>query len=180
MSVHSPRSGAPPRSSNTGKYSQRCSCLITSMSSPRQRKIATRGSETSPRRLSGGCDKNFKGAASEALALQLLSGNGRPDVLIDYCDRMSRCTTNGFTSRKILCAPVRRLAVSLRVQRSSPFVNCRAGASPAASVVERRKRVVEDVVGDVAALCDALDFVEPPMDTEVNAALAVFFFSLRQ
>jgi len=41
-----------------------------------------------------------------------------------------------------------------------------------------REGVVEDVIGDVPALSDALGFIEPPMNTEVNAALTIFFFSL--
>ena len=40
--------------------------------------------------------------------------------------------------------------------------------------------VVEDVIRDVAALSDALRFIEWPMDAEINSALAVFFFGLRE
>src|SRR5712692_9454065 len=40
--------------------------------------------------------------------------------------------------------------------------------------------VVEDVVGHVAALGDRLRFVERPVDAEINPALAVFFFGLRE
>src|ERR1700736_2858017 len=43
-----------------------------------------------------------------------------------------------------------------------------------------REGVVEDIVGDVAALGDPLGFVERPVDTEINPALAVFFFRLRE
>lgn len=41
-----------------------------------------------------------------------------------------------------------------------------------------QKGVVEDVVGDVAALGDGCCLVELPMDSEINPALAVFFFGL--
>ena len=43
---------------------------------------------------------------------------------------------------------------------------------------DRCEGVVEDVVGDVAALGDGLGFVELPVDAEINPALAVFFFRL--
>src|SRR2546430_17635656 len=43
---------------------------------------------------------------------------------------------------------------------------------------DRREGVVEDVVGDAAALGDGLGFVERPVDAEINPALAVFFFGL--
>src|SRR5437879_12524972 len=45
---------------------------------------------------------------------------------------------------------------------------------------DREKGVVEDVIGDVAALGDGLGFVERPVDAEINPALAVFFFGLRE
>src|SRR5207244_13279427 len=47
-------------------------------------------------------------------------------------------------------------------------------------LADRREGVVEDVVGDVAALGDGLGFVERPVDAEINPALAVFFFRLRE
>src|SRR5262245_22007395 len=36
------------------------------------------------------------------------------------------------------------------------------------------------MIGDASALQDSLNLVEAPVDTEVNAALAVFFLGLRQ
>src|SRR2546430_10718028 len=45
---------------------------------------------------------------------------------------------------------------------------------------DRREGVVEDVVGYVAALGDRLGLVERPVDAEINPALAVFFFRLRE
>ena len=45
---------------------------------------------------------------------------------------------------------------------------------------DREKGVVEDVIGDVAALGDGLGFVERPVDAEINPALAVLFFRLRE
>ena len=43
---------------------------------------------------------------------------------------------------------------------------------------DRGKGVVEDVIGNATALGDALGLVERPVDTEINATLAVFFLSL--
>src|SRR5207253_3419050 len=45
---------------------------------------------------------------------------------------------------------------------------------------DRGEGVVEDVVRHVAALGDRLGFVERPVDAEINPALAVFFFRLRE
>ena len=45
---------------------------------------------------------------------------------------------------------------------------------------DRREGVIEDVVGHVPALGDALRFVERPVNAEINPALAVFFFRLRE
>ena len=47
-------------------------------------------------------------------------------------------------------------------------------------VADGKKGVVEDVIGDVAALGDGRGLVELPVDAEVNPALAIFFFSLRE
>src|SRR5947209_15796173 len=41
-----------------------------------------------------------------------------------------------------------------------------------------REGVIEDVIGDVAALGDSCGLIERPVDAEINPALAVFFFGL--
>ena len=44
--------------------------------------------------------------------------------------------------------------------------------------IHRRKNLRHDVIGDTTSLRDAFGFVECPVDTEINSALAIFFFSL--
>jgi hypothetical protein len=44
--------------------------------------------------------------------------------------------------------------------------------------VDREKSVIENVIGYVLTLLDRFCFIEPPMDTQVNAALTILFLSL--
>ncbi len=44
--------------------------------------------------------------------------------------------------------------------------------------MKRRESVIENVIGYVSTLGNALRFIERPMNTEINSALAVFFFGL--
>ena len=46
-------------------------------------------------------------------------------------------------------------------------------------VLNRTKGVVEDVICNFLALSNARGLIEVPMDAEINAALAIFFFRLR-
>src|SRR4249919_2252922 len=51
---------------------------------------------------------------------------------------------------------------------------------PLPSMALWSQNVLEHIVGHAAALRDALGFVERPVDTEIDAALPVFFLRLRQ
>src|SRR5713226_3000579 len=60
--------------------------------------------------------------------------------------------------------------------------NCRARCQPAlpVRVVQRDELVLRHVVRDALAERDALGLVECPVDSEVDAALAVLLFGLRE
>jgi hypothetical protein len=47
-------------------------------------------------------------------------------------------------------------------------------------VVQRHEGVVENIIGDVAALRNGRGFVEGKVGTEIDAALAVLFLGLRK
>ena len=127
--------------------------------------------------------------ASGALALQFKEVRrrlGRAMVATD-----SRNET-GCATRERVCADFIRydfgcrglsVAYCLRIPvRSSRFPESLIGGTEAEEeelfFTDGQEGVVEDVVGDVAALGNGRGLVELPVDAEINPALAVFLFCL--
>ena len=64
--------------------------------------------------------------------------------------------------------------------RGTPGMSPRASFDRLLLAANRPKSVIEDVIGYMSTLTDSGGLVEVPMDPEINSALTIFFFGLRQ
>ena len=64
--------------------------------------------------------------------------------------------------------------------RGTPSMSPRASFDRLLLAANRPKSVIEDVIGYMSTLTDAGGLIEVPVDAEIDAALPIFIFGLRQ